>query len=309
MTEPAGAAKKRNLVVLPYPLPEWATSGLAGEFELHLFEPGCAVCRSAEAMLTSGPQLVDADMLDQLPSLKYVCCLGSGVEGVDVAYASSKGIAVSNSSGVTCEDVADQMLAITLGLCLQVPQLDAAIREGDWPKPLRRSLGDLKAGIVGLGAIGRAVATRMAAFGPEIRWTGPRRKESELAYCPDLLDLAAWADILLVTARADRSNVHLIDDAVLDQLGPQGMLVNISRGTIVDEDALIAALKSGRLGGAALDVFETEPSPASRWIDVPNTVLSPHVGGFTTGVRRGIQQLVLSSLRAFFSGSGQIVPE
>jgi lactate dehydrogenase-like 2-hydroxyacid dehydrogenase len=294
------------LVVLPYPLPDWAIADVGDEFDLHLFEPGCAVCRSAQDMLTSGPQLVDRELIDELPALKYICCLGSGIEGVDVEYATRKGIALSNSAIVTAEDVADQMLAITLALCCQVPMLDEAVRDGEWPKPIRTSLRDRKGGIVGLGSIGRAVARRVAAFGPEIRWTGPHRKDTPFPYCPDLLELADWADILLVTARADSSNLGLINGPVFDRLGPTGIVANVSRGTIMDEDALIDALKAGRLGGTALDVFESEPTPASRWEGVPNTVLSPHVGGFTTGVRRGIQQLVLSNLRAFFSG-GDIV--
>jgi lactate dehydrogenase-like 2-hydroxyacid dehydrogenase len=298
-----GGAGIRNLVVTPYSLPEWATSGLSEEFDIHQFEPGCAACATARAMLSSGPQPVQKDLIDQLPALKYICCLGSGYEGVDVDYARSKGIAVSNSAIVTAEDVADQMLAITLALYCQVPQLDRAIREGRWPKPIRPSLRELKVGIVGLGAIGLAVAKRIAAFGCEIRWNGPRAKNSPYFHCPSLISLAEWADFLLVTARADRSNRHLIDAAVLEALGSDGFVANVSRGTIIDEDALLAALRSGRLGGAALDVFESEPTPAARWQGISNAVLSPHVGGFTSGVRSGINRLVQSNLRAFFAGS------
>jgi lactate dehydrogenase-like 2-hydroxyacid dehydrogenase len=291
------------MVVTPYSLPEWATIGLSEEFDIHQFEPGCAVCAKARAMLCSGPQPVQRDLIDQLPALKYICCLGSGYEGVDVAFARSKGITVSNSAIVTAEDVADQMLAITLAVYCQVPALDKAVREGRWPKPIRPSLRELKVGIVGLGAIGLAVARRISAFGCEIRWHGPRPKDTPHLYCPSLLSLAKWADFLLVTARADQSNRHLIDAEVIEALGPNGFVANVSRGTIIDEDALLAALRSGRLGGAALDVFESEPTPASRWEGVSNAVLSPHVGGFTSGIRRGINRLVQSNLRAFFAGS------
>jgi lactate dehydrogenase-like 2-hydroxyacid dehydrogenase len=291
------------LVVTPYSLPEWATIGLSEEFDIHQFEPGCAVCAKAQAMLTSGPQPVQRDLIDQLPALRYICCLGSGYEGVDVAYARSKGIAVSNSAIVTAEDVADQMLAITLAIYCQVPALDQAVREGRWPKPVRPSLRELKVGIVGLGAIGLAVAKRIAAFGCEIRWNGPRPKDTPHLYCPDLLSLAQWADFLLVTARADQSNRHLVDAEVIGALGPNGFVANVSRGSIIDEEALVAALRSGRLGGAALDVFESEPTPASRWQGISNAVLSPHVGGFASGVRSGINRLVRSNLRAFFGAS------
>jgi lactate dehydrogenase-like 2-hydroxyacid dehydrogenase len=297
------AADARNIVAIPYPLPDWIEPVLRDEFDLRLVQPGSAVARQAEVMLTSGPELVRKELLEQLPALKYICCLGSGYEGVDMAYASQRGIIASNSAIVTAEDVADQLLANTLSLCCQVPALDRAIREDRWHKPIRRSLRELNVGILGFGAIGQAAARRIAAFGSEIRWTGPRPKDTAYPYCRDLLELASWADILLVTARADRSNVGLVGDAVFDRLGPKGIVANVSRGSIIDENALIVALKSGRLGGAALDVFETEPTLGSRWADVPNTVLSPHVGGFATGVRRGIVQLVQFNLRAFFAGS------
>lgn len=290
----------RLLVITPYPLPDWALPP-ENEFDLRLFDPECEICNSAEAMLTSGPEPVTRELIDRLPNLKYICCLGSGYEGVDAPYAASKGITVSNSAIVTAEDVADQMLAVVLALCCQVPELDRAVRRGEWPKPIRLSIRYRKAGIVGLGAIGEAVARRIAPFGCEIRWTGRRYRETPYDYCADLQKLAEWADILLVTARADSSNRQLIDRAIIERLGPEGILANISRGSIIDEDELIAALKSGRLGGAALDVFQDEPTPAGRWEDVPNTVLSPHVGGFTTGVRRGIRELVLANLRAFFA--------
>jgi lactate dehydrogenase-like 2-hydroxyacid dehydrogenase len=298
-----GSAGIRNLVVAPYSLPEWATLGLSEEFEIHQFEPGCSVCASARAMLTSGPQPVQQDLIEQLPALQYICCLGSGYEGVDVAYARKKGIAVSNSASITAEDVADQMLAITLGIYCQVPALDKAVREGRWSKPIRPSLRDLKVGIVGLGAIGSAVAKRISAFGCEIRWHGPRPKDTPYAYCASLVSLAEWADFLLVTARADQSNRHLIDAEIIAALGPEGFIANVSRGTIIDEDALLAALRAGRLGGAALDVFESEPTPAGRWEGISNAVLSPHVGGFTSGVRSGISRLVRSNMRAFFAGA------
>jgi lactate dehydrogenase-like 2-hydroxyacid dehydrogenase len=293
----------RHVVAIAYPLPDWVEPDLRDEFDLRLLDADGTSTREAAVLLTSGPEPVAGALLERLPALRYICCLGSGYEGVDMAYARQQGIIASNSAIVTADDVADQLLAITLSLCCQVGALDQAIRDNRWHKPIRRSLKDLNFGIVGFGAIGQAAARRLAGFGPQIRWTGPRPKTSAYDYCPDLLELAGWADVLLVTARADRTNVGLVGDAVFDRLGPQGMIANISRGSIVDEAALIAALQSGRLGGAALDVFEVEPTPASRWADVPNTVLSPHVGGYTSGVRRGIVELVQSNLRAFFAGS------
>lgn len=287
-------------MVTPYPLPAWAIPP-ENEFAVRLVAAG-QVDSSARAMLTTGPQAVGPEVIDRLPALEYICCLGSGYEGVDAAYAAGRGIMVSNSAVVTAEDVADQLLAITLGLCCRVPELDRAVRAGDWPRPIRTSLRERKVGIVGLGATGLAAARRFAALGCEIRWTGRHPKESPYGYCPELSDLAAWADILLIAARADAGNRHLIDRAVFDLLGPDGILANVSRGSIVDEDELIAALRDGRLGGAALDVFADEPTPGGRWNDVPNTILSPHVGGYATGVRRGIYDLAMANLRSFFAG-------
>lgn len=297
----SSATRSRHRIVTPYPLPDWAVPPADG-FEVHAFEPGCDICASTEVMLTSGPELVGREIIDQLPSLKYICCLGSGYEGVDAAYAASRGIIVSNSAIVTAENVADQLLAITLALLCDVPALDRAVREGRWHKPIRTSLAERKVAIVGLGAIGRAAARRLQPFGCEIRWTGPRPKDSPYAYCADLNELAEWADTLLIAARADESNRNLIGREVLDKLGPTGVIANVSRGSIIDEDELIAALRSGRIGGAALDVFAEEPTPAERWADVPNTVLSPHVGGYTSAVRRGIHALVVANLRSYFAG-------
>ena len=291
----------RHLVVTPYPLPDWALPAVA-EFAVRDLSEGEDACRSARAMLTSGPQPVGPDIIDRLPALEYICCLGSGHEGIDTAYAAARGITVSNSAAVTAEDVADQLLALTLALCCDVPGLDWVVRSGEWHKPVRRSMRERNVGIVGLGSIGRGAARRFAALGCPVRWTGPRAKESPYGYCADLLDLAGWADILLITARADATNRQLIGREVIERLGPDGILANVSRGSIVDEDELIAALKDGRLGGAALDVFREEPSPAGRWAGVPRTVLSPHAGGYATGVRRGIAELAAANLHAFFAG-------
>jgi hydroxypyruvate reductase len=157
-------------------------------------------------------------------------------------------------------------------------------------------------GIVGYGAIGAAVARRLEPLVAVIRWNGPRSKHTPFEYVADLRVLARQSDILVVAARADSSNIALIGPAIIEALGPERSLVNVSRGSIVDEDALIAALKNGRLGGAALDVFHTEPTPGERWRDVPNTVLTPHMGGYATGVQRKIQQLLTFNLTAFFAG-------
>ena len=183
---------------------------------------------------------------------------------------------------------------------------DRAVRDGTWKGPVTfappKRLSARKLGIVGLGAIGDALAIRAAACGMEIAWTGPRPKSTPWRYEPDLLALAQWCDVLAMTLRPDPGTEKMVDARVLEALGPEGVVINVSRGSVIDEDALIAALRDGRIAGAGLDVFAEEPSPPERWKDVPNTTLTPHFGG---GTRESIMEsakLVLENLRRCFAG-------
>lgn len=295
----------RPLVVLTHPLPEWLRPELQDIFDFRLFDPDCPDCRSARALLTPGNLPVSNDLLDRLPALRHISSIGSGCEGLDIDYAARRGITVTNSASATAEDVADHTVALILGLNGRLIEMDRRLRNGLWQPAdvFRRSLRDMPVGIVGLGAIGLATARRLTAFGCHISWTGPRPKSVPYPYVADLADLAARTDILIVAARADRSNIGLIDRAIIDRIGPSGMLVNVSRGSIVDEDALVAALREGRLGGAALDVFQSEPVVDERWRDVPNMLLTPHVGGMASGIRNDIPQLLTCNLKSFFTGS------
>jgi lactate dehydrogenase-like 2-hydroxyacid dehydrogenase len=186
------------------------------------------------------------------------------------------------------------------------------VREGRWrddermrPRP---SLKGRKVGIVGLGAIGEAVARRVVAFGMSVAWWGPNPKPSEWPRAASLLALAEDSDILVVCARAEAANRGLISAEVIDAVGPGGMIVNVARGQLIDEDALIAALKAGRLGRAGLDVFAEEPTPASRWADVPNTVLTPHTaGGTTDSIPRMVAQ-ALENIRLHLAGEAVMSP-
>jgi lactate dehydrogenase-like 2-hydroxyacid dehydrogenase len=170
------------------------------------------------------------------------------------------------------------------------------------------SLKGQRLGIVGLGSIGEAVARRAEAMRMPVRWWGPREKTSPWTRSDSLLELARDSDILVVACKADESNRGLISRAVIEALGSQGLLVNVARGQLVDETALIAALKDGRLGQAALDVFEDEPTDPARWADVPNTVLTPHTGGATTEAVQGMLMLLIQNLRAAFAGEPLVTP-
>lgn len=259
-----------------------------------------------EAAVVIGSIGLPADIMASLPDLKLIAAFGVGYDGVDLKAAGVRKIAVTNCPNINHEDVADVAMGLMISCARHIAAGDRFVRAGKWvsvasfPPPKR--LGARKLGIVGLGAIGDAIARRAAAFGMEIAWTGPRPKDVQWRYEPDLLALAEWADVLVMALRPDPGTEKMINAEVLKALGSDGMLINVSRGSVVDEDALIAALKSGALASAGLDVFETEPSPATRWADVPNTTLTPHFGGGTRESIMASAQLVLENLRRHHAG-------
>jgi len=264
------------------------------------------------ALVVAGEFPLDKALVEHLPNLGLIACFTAGYDGVDVGWATARGLQVSHSPGVNHEDVADHALGLVLGAWRRIVESDALVRAGGWvgtEKRITPSLGGRKLGIVGLGAIGEGVARRAEAFGLQVSWWGPREKpEAAWPRADNLEALARDSDILVVAARASEDNRGLIDAAVVEALGPHGLLVNVARGQLVDEDALIAALKSGRLGMAALDVFETEPTPVGRWADVPNVVLSPHTAGATSAAIPKMLALTRENLRRFFAGEPLVNP-
>jgi lactate dehydrogenase-like 2-hydroxyacid dehydrogenase len=267
--------------------------------------------KDVRAAVTIGSVGVSNEMIDALPELGCIVCFGVGVDGIDLDYARKRGVAVTHGRDINHEDVADVAMGLIVAVVRGFTQGERVLREGKWAPPLaippQRRLAGRKLGIVGMGAIGAAIARRAEAFGLEIRWCGPRPKpDVRHAYEPDLIKLAQWAHILAVAVRGDQSG--LISAEIIRALGPDGVLVNVSRGAVVDEDALIAALKSGELGGAGLDVFAEEPTPAMRWADVPNTTLLPHIGGATREALYAGSQNVLENLRRFFAGEELLTP-
>lgn len=265
------------------------------------------------AAVTIGHVGLTNAMIDALPNLGLIVCFGVGVDGLDLNYCARRGIAITNGRHINHEDVADMALGLIIAAARSFTLGERVLREGRWTPPLavppQRRLRGMKLGIVGMGAIGQAIAARAAPFGLEVKWFGPRAKaDIALPYEPDLLKLAAWADVLAIAARGDKSTENLISADVIKALGEQGILVNVSRGNVVDEDALIAALKSGALGAAGLDVFQEEPTPAARWADVPNCTLTPHLGGGTREALYAGSQNVLENLRRFHAGENLLSP-
>lgn len=265
------------------------------------------------AAVTIGHVGLSNAMIDALPNLGAIICFGVGVDGLDLAHCKARGIAVTHGREINHEDVADVALGLIIARLRLFTEGERVLREGAWSPPLavppQRRLRGRKLGIVGMGAIGQAIAVRAAAFGMELCWHGPRRKpEISYRYEGDLLELARWADVLAIAARGDKSTENIIDARVIEALGADGVLINVSRGSVVDEDALIAALKGGRLGGAGLDVFREEPTPVARWQDVPNTTLTPHLGGGTREALFAGSQNVLENLRRFYAGEPLLTP-
>lgn len=263
--------------------------------------------------VTIGHVGISNAMIDALPHLKTIVCFGVGVDGIDLDYADRRGIAITHGREINHEDVADVALGLIISVARDFTRGERVLREGNWTPPLavppQRRLRGRKLGIVGMGAIGAAIAARAVPFGLEIKWHGPRAKPDVAhAYEPNLKALAEWADILAIAARGDKSTENIVDADILKALGQDGILVNVSRGSVVDEDALIAALKSGALAGAGLDVFREEPTPAERWRDVPNATLTPHLGGGTREALFAGSQNVLENIRRHFAGEALLSP-
>lgn len=253
-----------------------------------------------------------AEIIEALPRLEIVACMGIGVDKIDLACAKARGIAVTNTPDVVTEDTADIALALMIAVERRVVEADRFVRRGDWLKgdfPFGRALRRRKLGIVGLGRIGSAIATRAAAFGMEIAYQGPRRKDdAPYRYFADPVALAEWSEILAVACPGGEATRNLVNREVIEALGPEGTLVNIARGSIVDEAALVAALQSGRLGGAGLDVYASEPRVPEALLAMDNVVLSPHVGSATHDTRRAMGDLTVDNLLAHFAGRPLLTP-
>jgi lactate dehydrogenase-like 2-hydroxyacid dehydrogenase len=262
------------------------------------------------ALLTSGRDRIDAALMDRLPKLRLIVAVGAGYEGVDVSAAKIRGITVANAGDTHSGDVADHAVALTLAVIQGILANDAWVRSGTWETqgypPNRRALSAERFGILGLGRIGRAIAQRLAPFGAEIGWWGPTDRPAGWPRHESALALAAWSTTLIVAARGDA--VALVDRRVIDAVGHNGYIINVARGQVIDEDALIAALRDGRLGGAGLDVFRDEPASPGRWANVPNVVLSPHVAGVTVQAMARLRDTAVRNLKTALEG-GAVVNE
>lgn len=259
------------------------------------------------AVVTTGALGLKRADMDALPALEIIAVNGVGLDGIDLDAARARGIAVTTTPNVLTDDVADVALGLLLASARHIALLDRFVRDGGWERrePVKpaSSLRGKTAGIFGFGQIGQAIALRLAAFGVQVRYYQPRAKAGVTAPRADsLLALAQESDYLIVCAPGTPATRHAVDAAVLAALGPQGTLINIARGALIDEDAMIAALQDGTLGAAGLDVFADEPRVPAALRALPNVVLTPHVGSLTVETRHAMGQLVVDNLQAHFAG-------
>jgi len=234
------------------------------------------------AVLTNGTTGLTADEIDQMPALELVSALGAGYENMATEHARKRGIVLCNGAGTNDDCVADHAFALLLAVVRDVPRRDRATREGIWRDqlPLRPAVSGKRLGVVGLGNIGLKVARRAAGFDIEVAYHNRKPRDGvSLRYIDDLHELARWSDYLVVATPGGAATHHLIDAAVLQALGPKGFLVNVSRGSVVDTEALAHALTNDVIAGAGLDVYESEPQPPHALVNLTNVVLTPHVAG------------------------------
>jgi lactate dehydrogenase-like 2-hydroxyacid dehydrogenase len=263
------------------------------------------------AVLTNGTTGLTADEIDRMSALEFAGALGAGHENIAADHARSRGIALVNGAGVNAACVADHAFALLLAAVRNVPQFDAACRAGVWRDalPMRPTVSGRKLGIVGYGRIGEQIARRAAGFDMQVGYHNRRPREGVAArYFDTPAALAQWSDFLVVATPGGDGTRHLVDRAVLDALGPEGFVVNVSRGSVVDTAALAEALREKRIAGAGLDVYEGEPHPPQALLPLDNVVLTPHVAGTSPDVRTATVRHFLDNAARHFAGEPLLTP-
>jgi lactate dehydrogenase-like 2-hydroxyacid dehydrogenase len=259
-----------------------------------------------------GPYGVDAKLIDALPKLEIVANVGVGVDAIDLDAAKRRGVIVTNTPDVLNECVADLAMGLTVATLRRISLGDRYVRAGSWLKgafPLGYKVGGRTMGILGYGRIGKAIAKRAEAFGMRIVYHG-RRPQAGVAhkYYASLIEMARDCDVLMVICPGGPATRHLVNAEVLKALGPEGTLINVARGSVVDEQALVKALTDGTLGAAALDVVESEPNVPEALLNMDQVLLQPHVGSSTHETRKTMGDLAVDNLRAHFSGKPVLTP-
>jgi len=263
-------------------------------------------------ILVNGHGGVPAALMDQFPGLKVISSYGVGYDHVDAPAAAERGIVVTHTPNVLNDDVANTAIMLMLTTSRNFLHDNAYLMRSDWAKhgeaPLSTGIAGMTVGILGLGRIGMATAQKLSVFGVKVVYHGRRKQDVDYSYYPDLTDMARDCDILISIAPGGVATQGLINRDVLDALGPKGILINVGRGSVVDEPALIAALQEGRLGKAGLDVYTNEPHPPAELIAQPNATLLPHVGSGTHETRQAMGDLSVENLKAHLKSGKTVTP-
>lgn len=306
------------MVLLLAPLPDFLTGPLRERYTVHdyfhaedkaklLNEVGASI----RAIVMAGGTVLQPAMLDQLAALEIVSVNGVGYDGAPLDYLRGRGIRLTNTPDVLTDDVADIAVALVLMTSRRLTQANRLLHADRWSEgtsTLTTKVGGKRAGIVGLGRIGKGIAQRLEAFGMTIGYTGRNAQPVPYALHPSVVELAAWSDFLIVACPGGPGTKHLINADVLRALGAHGTLINIARGSIVDEGALITALRDGVIKCAGLDVFENEPQVPSELRAMEHVTLLPHVGSATRETRGEMARLVIENLAAHFAGQPLVTP-
>lgn len=264
-----------------------------------------------DVVLTIGAIGMSAAHMDALPKLRWVSALGAGYENIDVTHARARGIAVSNGAGTNDNCVADHALGLLIATVRGIVHLDQITRQGVWRNDigLPPNVSGKRLGVLGMGTIGQKIARRAQAFDMPVGYHNRKPKEGVAhTYFDSVLALAQWADVLVVATPGGAGTQHLVNAQVLEALGPQGYVVNIARGSVIDTAALAQALRTGKLAGAGLDVYESEPAPPAELLDLTNVVLTPHVAGWSPEAVKASIDLFLDNAQRHFAGQALLTP-
>lgn len=293
--------------------PDWDMEALAADYQIirlweHAYQNAVLAQYGANvrAIATRGDLGADKALIDHLPNLEFIACFGVGTDGIDRTATRPRGIKISNTPDVLTEDVADLVFALMLAVSRKVVRGDQMVRDASWATgnlELTTRLNGKRLGIIGLGRIGKAIARRGLAFNMPISYFGRHKQpDVEFRYFVDLRELAANTDFLVAIVPGGAATTNLVDANVFRALGPQGYFINVARGSVVDEPALIDALENNTIKGAGLDVFWNEPNIDKRFAALDNVVLHPHHGSGTVETRKAMGQLVRDNLAAHFAG-------
>jgi hydroxypyruvate reductase len=271
------------------------------------------VSERVRGIATNGSVGASGELIDTLPKLELIACYGVGVDAIDLARAKARGVPVTTTPDVLTADVADMAVALILATTRRIVRGDRYVRSLEWPAkgemPLTRRVTGKRVGIVGLGRVGKALAKRLTAFDMTVSYTDVKAQPDQpYTFNPDLIALASDNDFLVITAAGGPASRKMVNRAVLEALGPQGTLINVSRGSILDEDALVQALQDGKLGAAGLDVFANEPHVPQALFGMDNVVLMPHHSSGTVESRTAMGELVIGNLEAHFTGKPLLTP-